>query len=346
MLLLWTILALGIVGATYAQTGPTVTVKPVESSSPRVLILVDGKPVEIESAHLQRGMHVMVWVRDLEKLGWGTVESPTPDRFVFKGGGVTLSFTKGEGTAMINSLTVQLPINTYVRDGKLMVPLSFVAKALGFNYECIERPVAMITTAPQKTARAALNTLQGVVTYNGKGVGGIVVRAVDPQFRVIKNAVAKTDPNGDYKIEGLPDGVYLAYVYTGDNPGYFNRASSPVEARGGGVFEVPPIRLGKVISPINPKPGTSIRAAQNGHVSFAWTPCEDAARYRVTIRRRGSSTADFQTSTAKPSVEVPVSMLKPGTAYEIQITAENESCEFLGGTAGTGGKPWTFSVTR
>lgn len=335
---------LGFLSAACAQTSATVTVRPFDSPGSRVLILVDGKPVEIESAQLQRGMHVMVWIRDLEKLGWGTVESPTPDRFVFKGNGVTLSFAKGEGTAMVNSLAVQLPINTYLRDGKLMVPLSFVAKALGFDYECIEMPVAMITTAPPKTQPTPLNTLQGLVTYNSKGVGGILVRAVDPQFRVIKNAVAKTDPNGDYKIEGLPDGVYLAYVYTGDNPGYFNRASSPVEAKGGGVFLVSEIRLGKVISPIKPRPGSSVAASANGFISLAWTPCEDAVKYKVAIRKKGTSKDVFQTYTANASTEVPTSILTPGSTYEIQITAENENGEFLGGTVGTGGKPWTFSV--
>jgi hypothetical protein len=329
-----------------AQTGATVTVRPIESPSPQVLILVDGKPVELESAQLQRGMQVMVWLRDLEKLGWGTVESPSPNRVVFKGNGVTLSFTKGEGVAMVNSLSVQLPINTYLRDGRLMVPLSFVAKALGYGYECVERPVAMITTTPPKIESPVLNTLQGTVTYNGKGVDGIIVRAVDPKFRVIKNAVARTDPNGDYKIDGLPDGIYMAYVYTGDNPGYFNRASSPVEAKGGGVFEVPPIRLGKVISPIKPKPGSTVRLTQSGYLSFAWTPCEDVITYKITIKKRGTDKIVFRLTTTKPSADVSTAVFLPGASYEIEITAENANGEFLGGTAGTGSKPWTFSTTK
>ncbi|MGQ9456554.1 MAG: stalk domain-containing protein [Armatimonadota bacterium] len=330
-----------------AQTSATVTVRPIiESPSPQVLILVDGKPVEIESAQVQRGMHVMVWLRDLEKLGWGVVESSTSDQVTFRREGITLSFTKGESIAMVNSLVVQLPIKTYVRDGKLMVPLSFVAKALGFSYECAERPVAIITTSPSTKETTSLNTLQGTVTYNGKGVGGIVVRAVDPQFKVIRNAVARTDTNGDYKIEGLPDGTYIVYVYTGDNPGYFNRASPPVEAKGGGVSNVPSIRLGKVILPIKPKPGAVLSLRPGATLLFAWTSCEDANTYKLTIRKRNTDKIAFRASATKPSIEVPANALEIGNTYEVEITAENANGEFLGGTAGAGGKPWTFSTTR
>ncbi|MCX8053131.1 MAG: stalk domain-containing protein, partial [Armatimonadetes bacterium] len=197
-----------------AQTEPTVTVRPIDSPRHSVLVILDGKLVELESAQIQRGLQVMVWLRDLEKLGWGTVESSSPERVTFRGKGVTLTFTKGQGIALINSLAVNLPINVYLREGKLMVPLSFVAKALGFDYQCIERPVVTITTELTKSVAKRTNTLQGTVTYNGSGIEGVIVRAVGPDFTVIKNAVARTDPNGEYKIEGLADGTYLAYVYT------------------------------------------------------------------------------------------------------------------------------------
>jgi len=332
--------------AALGQAEPSVTVRPADSPAPGVLLIVDGKLVELESAQIQRGMQVMVWLRDLEKLGWGTVEASSPDRVTFKGKGVTLSFTKGQGVAMVNSLAVQLPINVYLRDGRLMVPLSFVAKALGFDYKCQERPVATIVTEPPKTPARAVNTLQGTVTYNGHGVDGVIVRAVDPEFTVVKNAVARTDANGDYKIEGLPDGKYMAYVYIGDNPAYFNRASEVVEVRGGGVFQVPDIALGRVIVPARPKPGSEIRPAQKGTVDFSWTACEGAAVYKLTIKKRGSDKPIYEVSTPRPSADVPAGLFARGTTYEAEVKAQNENGDFLGGTAGPGGKLWTFSASR
>jgi len=330
----------------FGQTEPTVTVRPVGPPPSNVLLLVDGKLVELESIQIQRGMQVMVWLRDLEKLGWGTVEASSPERVTFKGSGVTLSFTKGQGVALINSLAVNLPINVYLRDGKLMVPLSFVAKALGFEYDCAERPVATIITAPVKPQPKVTNTLQGTVTYNGSGIGGVIVRAVDSQFTVVKNAAARTDANGDYKIEGLPDGTYMAYIYTGDNPPYFNRASDPIEAKGGGVFQVQAIALGKVLLPTKPKPGSVLGPAQKGMIAFAWTACDGAAIYKLTITKRGSEKVIYEVSTPRPDVSVPASLFARGTAYEAQVKAENERGEFLGGTAGPGGRPWAFSARR
>ena len=330
----------------FAQTEPSVTVRPVGAPAPDVLLLVDGKTVEVESIQVQRGLQVMVWLRDLERLGWGTVESSSPDRVMFRGKGVTLSFTKGQGVAMVNSLVVQLPINVYLRDGKLMVPLSFVAKALGFQYDCTERPVATVITEPPKPASKLTNTLQGTVTYNGSGVAGVIVRAVDPEFTVIKNAAARTDANGEYKIEDLADGTYMAYVYTGDNPAYFNRASSPIEARGGAVFQVQPMAVGKVLLPVKPKSGSELGPAQKGLAAIAWTACDQVAVYKLTIRKRGSEKVIYEVSTPKPDVSVPASLFVKGTAYEVQVRAENEKGEFIGGTAGPGGTPWTFSTKR
>ncbi len=137
---------------------------------PGALLIVDGRIIEAESLQMVRGEQVMVGLRDLEKLGWGVVSTGLPDEIIFKAKGVTLSFTKGQSVAMVNSLPVKLMADVYTHDGRLMVPLSFVAKALGYNYECVDRPVATIITNPVKPARKAGNSVRGVVIYNGLGV--------------------------------------------------------------------------------------------------------------------------------------------------------------------------------
>jgi len=141
-------IALLIVCSTAALAQGTATVRPAAPASTSVVLIVDGKVVEAESIELQRGPQVMVWLRDLEKLGWGKTEPGDNGQVLFKGQGITLTFTKNEGVALVNSLAVKLPIDTYVIDTKLMVPLSFVAKALGYQYDYSYKSVPRSTPAP------------------------------------------------------------------------------------------------------------------------------------------------------------------------------------------------------
>jgi len=327
-----------------AQSGSIVTVRPADELPSNVLLLIDGKVVAVESLQLMRSQQVMIWIRDLEKLGWGAVESSVDDRVTFKGKGVTLTFIKKQDVALVNSLAVKLPINTYSRNGNLMVPLSFVAKALGFDYQCVDRPVASIITAPPETENKTPNTIRGKVLYNGTAVTGVTIRAVDPSFRVIKDAAVTTDSRGEYRIDGLPDGTYMAYAYTGDNPTFFNRATAPMAVSGGKTAQLEPLVLGQILDPTSPKPNSQTKPDAKKRVSFSWGRCEGAVSYRLVITRRGSDTVIIEANSAKPSVTVPVDRLAKGTVYEAKVTATNAAGEFLGGTAGAGGAPWAFLI--
>jgi len=329
-----------------AQDRPSVTVRPADDSASDVLLVVDGKIIEVDSLQVQRGQQVMIWIRDLEKLGWGTVESTDPDRVSFKSKSVTLTFVKNHGVAMVNSLAVRLPIDTYTRNGKFMVPLSFVAKALGYQYDFALRPVASVSTTAQTDVEKTRNTLQGKVTYGGVGVSGIVVRVVDKNFVVIDGALAKTDANGQYVISDLPDGEYMVYVYTGDNPAFFNRASKLVRVAGGETRSVDPIPLGRIVTPLTPAIGAEHVSLSNDSIVFAWKPIDKAAKYKLVIRESGSDKQVYSTESTKPEVHVSTKKFRPGTSYEAQVTALDTNGEFLGGTAGAGGKPWKFTTAR
>lgn len=308
---------------------------------------MDGKVVEVGSLQIQRGQQVMVWIRDLEKLGWGTIETPQPDRVALKAKSVTLTFIKGQGVALVNSLAVRLPIDTYMRDGQFMVPLSFVAKALGYQFDLAIKPVVTIGTAPPVTeTSAAENSIRGRVTCNGAGVPGITVRAVDANFTVIGDTVAKTDAQGEYTITGLPDGEAMAYVYTGDNPSFFNRASKPVRLKGGQEFQVEPLALGRIITPVTPKPRAQNVSLSNDTVSFAWKSIDGAEKYRFVIREPRSGKSVFSTENKKPEAKVSANALRAGVNYEAEVTAMNAGGEFIGGTAGEGGTAWTFKTVR
>lgn len=340
------LLAFYSTGCVYGQSQPSVTVSPVTSSPSNILLVIDGKVIEAESLQIQRGQHVMVWVRDLEKLGWGSIEPGQPDQVCFKGRGVTLTFTKERGRALVNSLSVILPIDTYLRDGKLMVPISFVAKALGYDYDCTYKAVATITTSPAKPVVRSGGSIEGRLLFNGRGVCGVIVQAVQADYTVIKGAAAKTDAEGAYRIDGLPEGECMAYVYVGDNPQYFNRTSELANVVDGAAIKLKPISLGKVLAPLSPGVGERSVPVVGGKISFKWTPCEGAASYSLEVKRRGTSDVVFSTTTDRASIQVPASRFAHGAQYEAQVTALDAKGEFLGGTAGAGGAAWTFTIER
>lgn len=327
----------------WAQGRASVTVSPVSDTPSPVMLIIDGKVVEADSLQFLRGQQVMVWLRDLETLGWGKTASGESGEVIFKGDGVTLSFRKGEGLAKVNSLAVKLPVDTYVRGGRLMVPLSFVAKALGFSCEIAYKPVASITTNAACVSSADANTLQGKVVYANKGIAGITVRAVDKKFNVITGAVDTTDADGSYAITNLPSGEFAAYVYTGDNPAYFNRASEFSALSDGEVSSLKPIALGRILSPKNPKPGDKVKSV-NGLITLEWTKCDSASSYEISINKKGDDEHLVTITSKETKAQIAADKLKPGTIYEVEVLAADANGDFLGGTAGTGGKPWQFTL--
>lgn len=323
---------------TQGTASATAPVRTEKDDSDAVLVIVDGKLVNAEAVEIRRATQVMVWLRDLERLGWGTIETGTGDEIRFRGKSATLQFQKNGGVARVNSLAVRLPIDTFLRGGKLMVPLSFVAKALGFEYETSTRTVASIRTAQPRT-----NSISGRVIYNGRGEPGILIRAVDASYTALKNVTAVSDGEGRFTLSPLPDGRFMAYVHTSDNPGYFLRASEPVDLNGGQNFEVKPITLARVIVPDTPKPGNKVSLSKP-QIDFAWSECPGAAEYRLRITSSGKTVVDV--TVRKPAASVASSRLNTAEDYSAQVTALNQAGELLGGTATSGGRPWTFSTVK
>ncbi len=312
-------------------------------AQPPVVVLIDGKVVQAQSARCVRGRQVMIWVRDLEKLGWGSVQVGQPQQVMFKSKNVTLTFVKGQSVALVNSLAVQLPVETYVSDGRLMVPLSFVAKALGYRYATAYNVVVQIITSPGKVVEKGNNAIRGQVVYDGAGVKGIVVRAADADFTAIQGAVATTDDDGHYRIENLPDADYMAYVYIDDNPAYISRASETIAVSGGRTLDLQPISLVLALTALKPKVGQLAPVIQ-GVVKFAWTPCKGAVSYRLDVKESKSQEAVAAVTSDQAASEVPADRFIPGVAYEARVTALGTDGKFLGTTARAGGITWTFTV--
>lgn len=328
----------------FAQGQASVTIKPADAPASDVLLIVNGKLVEAEQIEMQRGTQVMVWVREIERLGWAKIEPGRPDQVSLKNNNVSLTFTKGQGIALVNSLAVKLPIDIYMKDNRMMVPLSFVAKAFGYDTDISNKTVVNITTTIIE--EITTNRISGKVLYNGKGVKGVTIRAVDTSFTVINDASAITDANGYYQIKNLPDGKFMAYAYTGDNPQYFNRASNIVALNNGQSVEVEALPLGRILTPKSPASGSKNISLSKKHVDFSWSPCEGAASYELVLKVAGAKNAVTTLKTAKAEAKLSSSALKSGIKYEIQVSALNAGGEYLGGTAGAGGTPWTFTTVK
>lgn len=328
----------------HAQTSATVDIRPVTGTPPATLVLIDGKLVEIEMMEMApRGQQIMVWLRELEKLGWGTVLiGDSPEKTVFRTKGVSLTFIKGQSIALVNSLAVQLPIDTYLKDGRLMVPLSFVAKSLGYGYDFAMMPVASVSTIPPAPPEKT-NSINGTVLYNGKGAAGVKVSLVDPEYNTVKGFQATSNENGTYSFQNVPDGRYMAYVWVGLNPDYFNRVSEEVAVADGKAVPLQPINLGRIIRPIRPAQGETAVPA-NGKVVLEWTPCHGAVSYSVVITRFGTQDKVASAESPKSKVEIPAKSLTIGTEYAADIEARDSDGRLLGGTVGVGGKTWTFTI--
>lgn len=339
------VMLLGLCAFAHAQTSATVEVRPVDQTPSTILLLIDGKLAEISNIETAaRGQQVMVWLRELEKLGWGTVQAgPTPEKTIFRTKTVTLTFSKGQSVAFVNSLSVQLPLDTYLKDGKLMVPLSFVAKSLGYSFELANKPVATILTTPPPSPTNN-NGIRGQLLYNGKAVAGIKVSLVDPEYNTVKGYQSVTDAGGNYAFDSVPNGKYLAYVWVGHNPDYFNRVSEETELLDGKIARLAPINLGRILHPKRPKVDEDVSAA--GKIIFEWTPCEGAASYSLTVTKLGSEEKLVSLETSKSKAELVTKKLLPGITYVADIEARDPDGRFLGGTVGSGGKMWTFGVKR
>jgi len=285
---------------------------------------------------VERDRTTLVWARDFAASSLALVTFDQPSRTVrLARGNVRLEMPLDARTVRLNDVAVQAPTPARLIGGRVMIPASFAAKALGLS------PVA-ITIRREFHGAPPPRMIQGRVLYAGRPLAGVVLRLVHADdFTFVPQLRASTDDKGRYSFAGVPDGAYRVYAYVGDNPGHFNRVTSRLDISGDSV-EAPDINMGRVIEARDPPAGAILSPTRE--FVFTWLPCPHAAGYLFSVTDSATNEETFSRITTEPHVAVDVTRMSAGRRYEWRVTATDAAGGFLGGSPGAGADPFTFTL--
>jgi len=308
-------------------------------------VLLNGKEVELQQPVMRWGDVLLIWVRDAERVGLGTLEPGTAGGVTLSKGRTEVAFEKGSDRARVNGTLQAMPAAAMIVDGRLMVPVEFVCRAMGVSLR-VGR-VAVLTPPGRGASQwRRLGTIAGRVSYGGAPAAGGRVRLVRASNNTfVPGAAAVTASDGRTLFAQVPNGDYRAFAYVGDNPEFFNRRSAVVRMTMPARVQAEEIRLGRILQPLQPLPGARPKA-RGGQVRLAWSACPGAAAYRVTITRASGGAAVYSKTVTEASCQVPAERLEAGERVIWRVTATDAAGEYLGGSPGAGGTPWAFTLTR
>jgi hypothetical protein len=322
-------------------------VMPLRAEDPGVIILVEGKQESFDRPLLLRGQ-VLIWIRDFERLGWGKVNIADDGEIVLEREGLSISFFPGRKTALINKLAVEMPFAPLKISDRLLVPLHFTARALGYSCSTAQAVVVDIKQLPKASAPAspdavaAQGRITGRILYNSKAVPGVKLRLVGEDEKFLPGISAVSDQSGRYEFRQLPAGTYRVYSYIGDNPDYFNRWTDWVRLDKNAGAEADDLVLGRVVVPVSPRIGEKL-VLREGKGTFSWSACPGAAKYELSIvdPASGRVLLSHETKTASANLRLE---LRQGRTYQWRIQALDAGGDYLGGSPGKGGEAWTFQL--
>jgi hypothetical protein len=283
------------------------------------------------------GRSGLVWARELEQAGLARViYDPRTLTLTFIRGNVRLTMRAGSRTAQVNGIGVSVRRPAAIVNGRAMVPKRFVLDALGLQR-------ANTTARTARSAQQVGALITGRVLYAGQPAAGVALRLVRARdFTFVPGIRARSDARGMYRFTGVPSGAYCVYVYVGDNPAYFNRATPGLNVADDEVAAAD-IHLGRVLRPAEPPQDAILSPAAD--FVFAWQLCPRAVEYALSVVDPATNEEVFSTVTRLPHAVVDLSLMKPGREYIWRVTASDSRGAFLGGSPGAGAEPWRFSLT-
>ncbi|MGD0113048.1 MAG: hypothetical protein ABSD48_14400 [Armatimonadota bacterium] len=320
-------------------------------------IIVNGRGTGVKAAQVAPDGQVMVWVRDLERMGLAKAGWDGRSRSaVLVGPGVRIAFQPASSTARV-TLTSSAGRPTEAREplthpavqsgGRLIVPLSFACKKLGVTIERRSRSIVNLIQAKRPPTRKggepeAAGVVMGKVLFGGRPLPGVVLRLVrDADSTFLPDRQARTDAAGRYRFADIPPGRYRVYAYVGDNPDYFNRETATLTVTSAGMV-APTVSMGRVLRSVRPLPGARTPYAER--LSFEWTPCPGAASYEFSaVDPETGEEVAFKAAQA-PRVSIAGNAFSLGRRYHWRVVALTQGGDFLGATPGMGAAPWSFVV--
>jgi hypothetical protein len=279
----------------------------------------------------------MVAAMDFEKSGLARVTfDKRTNQVLLVHGNVSLAMTIGSRNARLNGAAVVLPVAVVVVGDRAMVPAKFVASALGLS------EISVKPAMDGKAAEAVSPKISGRVLYAGRPMPNAILRLVRAEdFSFVPGFRARTGGDGRYSFDNVANGAYRVYASVADNPGYFNRTTSPLRFVGA-PLKADDIQMGRVLEARDPPSGAILSPKRD--VVFTWTSCASGARYHLSVVDPATNEEVFSAETTMPYSTVPISHLSPGCLYEWRVAATDTGGAFLGGTPGCGAQPWTFRV--
>lgn len=167
-------------------------------------ILVNGQKAEISSVEVKDNNTVFIPLRELEKMGIGTISQGPEGAVEFNTPKMNLLFYKNSDSVRMNSLSLKLPMSTYLSQGKFMVPLAFITKSLGGEYSQAEELIVNITNMPTLVKQG---TLKAPVMEKGASNTPVVKtepkkeEIVEPKTETTKSETTKTEIKSEPKEE-------------------------------------------------------------------------------------------------------------------------------------------------
>ena len=334
------------------------------------IVIVNTTLKQLEDIEITPDDHVMVWIRDLERLGWGSISNTSNGETLFSNPKVTLAFNKNSDSAKFNSLSVKLPVKTYLKDGKMMVPISFVAKTMGYEYSAEERVIVFIKqpdvpeennsrndapaipTNPKPTEtpkandptpvpkvppanKSDSNWFQGTVVHNDKKISGVKLALTDSNNKFVKTAVS--DTNGIFAFYNLPNGNYNVVINNVDNPLYKTDKIGGLSVSGGVAKKLDkPIQLMGAM-----KLKTIPKLDSKKNYNLTWNNIPGASQYKITLSSPNAKALKPNFTTKNENLSIPVDKLSKGQNYNLKAVAINSKGAIIGES---NGKEWAIST--
>ena len=342
-------------------------------------ILINGEKKEFTKIDVKESDVVFVPLRDLQSLGLGTINQRDDGTIEFNTQKMTLIFTKNSDSVRMNSLALKLPMSTYLDNGKLMVPLSFIAKSLNGEYEQAEELIVTINDLPMPTQKANKTVATPVVTPVETPKEETVAPAEEP---------AETPAESDkiitpYESPELSLNWFQGTVYshskkqTGVDIDLYDANNNLVQTTVSkdGAFAFKNIEDGtyfiKITNEKNPSFKTfktdkfAIKDMQGSKIKksfnllraiksngckpnevngqkcymFTWNAIPDVANYKVTVSSANKKAIVAKYDKKVEKINIPISDISKGNTYGVKVEAFDKNGNRIGESVGHG---WTF----